>query len=96
MEKYFYESLSRGIGSIIYNKYGAVKVAILGDKEDTFVRIIAYNAPSSVINSLNEEEKEKAIVFTKEYSLSDMRFSNETSVFKKLNHIISDIEITLN
>lgn len=94
MEDYFFESLARGLGGLAYRKYGTVKVSILGDEDNTFVRTVVYDAPSFVINELDDDSKKEREAFFKEYDISDVDFADELTVFKKLNSITSDLEIS--
>ena len=94
MEEHFFETLSRGIGGLAYRKCGAVKVAIFSDVDNTFIRTVVYDAPSVIINELDDKSKIEREVFSKEYDISDVDFTSEYSVFQKLNFITTDIEIT--
>lgn len=93
MEDYFFEAIARGLGGLAYRKYGAVKVAISGDTDNTFVRTVVYDAPSAEINALDEEAKKEREVFFKEYPISDVNFADEITVYQKLNAITTDIEL---
>lgn len=95
MENYFYESLLRGIGGLVFRKYGAVQTSILGDEENTFIRIIIYNAPRAIISMLDDVSKKEREVLVKEYDISNVDFTNELSVYEKLNTITSEFEIAL-
>lgn len=60
MEHEFYESLLRGLSGLAYRVYGGVKVALLTTKANSSVRTVVYDAPSIVINDLDEASKKGA------------------------------------
>ena len=95
MEDYFFNAVGRGLSDLVYRKYGGVKVSIMGDKENTFVRTIVYDAPSHIINELEDNDKKERVVFEVDYDITDVDFNIEISVFKKLNAIMSDLEVKL-
>ncbi|MCM3404926.1 hypothetical protein [Cytobacillus oceanisediminis] len=95
MENYFYDSLATGFGNVIHTVHGLVGIAIFSNEEGTKVQPVAYDVPTAFVNQMSEEEKQQHTVFNKIYDISDVNFSEELTVFKKLHFIISDIEKTL-
>lgn len=92
LKDYFYDSLARGFGNIIFTTHGSVAVSLLGDEKDTIVQPTAYDLPTAQLNQLSRDEKQKHIVFAKQYDITDVNFSDEYTVYKKLHFIIGDIE----
>lgn len=95
MENYFYDSLGRGVSNIAYRYYGGVKISLGTDNASTFVQPVIYDKPSEFINALSVEEQAKHVVFKKEYTLEDVDYNDEITVYKKLHDVIADIEITI-
>ena len=92
MKNQFFETLVRGISGLAYRKYGGVKIALFIDEPCTTVRTVVYDAPSSIINTLTDVEKREREVFSKEYDITDVDFTDEYSVSRKLDTLTMDIE----
>jgi hypothetical protein len=92
MKDYFYDSLGTAFGNVVYTKWGPVGLCIMGNEEDTVIRLVAYDSPTAFINQLSKEEKENHVLYSKQIDISDVHFNIEYSVYKKLNEIVSQVE----
>jgi|SRR5690625_2272575 len=93
MKDYFYDTISRCFGTVIYTVYGGKAVALYSDNEDKAIRYIAYDLPSEEINKLSVEERKKHIKVDKTYDISTVNFNEKMSVLEKINELVTSFEM---